>query len=263
MKNILEFQKYKQQKQKISMVTCYDFWTAQILNSSQVDCLLVGDSASMIMHGAPTPIEATVKMMTTHIFSVARGAPDKFIIGDMPFLSFRKSLDASFDAAEMLMRAGAHAVKIEGLDGNEDFIRKLVLAGVPVMGHLGLTPQSHHALGGFRVQGKDDHSSEKIFQDAKKLQDLGCFAIVLECIPQSLAERVSIELEIPTVGIGAGDKTDGQVLVLQDLLGANPHFQPKFLRKFGNIHNLILEAVNTYDQEVKTQTFPSKEESYE
>ena len=181
----------------------------------------------------------------------------------MPFLSFRKSLESSFQAAETLMRAGAQALKLEGVDGHEEFIQKLVQSGVPVMGHLGLTPQSVHALGGFKVQGREKIQAEKLKADALKLQDLGVFSLVLECVPSPLANQVTQSLKIPTIGIGAGADTDGQVLVLQDLLGSNPDFHPHFLKTFANIHQIIGNAIGAFDQQVKTGEFPSIQESYE
>lgn len=256
------FQKMKEAGKKISMVTCYDFWSAQILDKSQIDCILVGDSAAMVMHGHSTTIPASIEMMALHCTAVVRGAPNKFIVGDMPFLSYRKSLSDNMRAVEALMKTGVQAIKLEGAKGHLDLIRHLVESGVPVMGHLGLTPQSVHQLGGFKVQGREVNSSELIERQAMDLQESGCFSLVLECVPSQLAEKISRQLTIPTIGIGAGVRTDGQVLVLQDLLGLNQGFKPKFLRRFLNGGELILNAINEYDQSVKTQQFPNQEESY-
>lgn len=252
----------KPEGRKISMVTAYDFWTAQILNESDIDCLLVGDSLAMVMHGYPSTIYATVEMMALHTSAVARGAPDKLIITDMPFLTFRKGIKPAMDCAESLMQAGACGLKLEGVNGHEETIRHMVGSGIPVMGHIGLTPQSTHQLGGFRVQGRKAGQADELISQARKLQELGCFSVVLECIPSHPAKRITETLTIPTIGIGAGIFTDGQVLVLQDLLGANDRFHPKFLRKYLNSHKLIKDALNRYDREVKNKKFPTEKESY-
>jgi 3-methyl-2-oxobutanoate hydroxymethyltransferase len=262
MKSILDFHAMKLESRKISMLTCYDFWSAQILEKSQVDCLLVGDSLAMVVHGFPTTVHATIEMMTAHTAAVVRGAPSKFVVADMPFLSFRKGVGPALDAAGALMRAGAHAVKLEGVDGHEDVVRALVESGIPVMGHLGLTPQSVHQLGGFRVQGKDEEQALKLIAQAKQLQTLGCFSLVLECVPRQLAEAITKDLTIATIGIGAGAGCDGQVLVLPDFLGANPDFTPRFLKRYANLHTIVREAADRYDAEVKATEFPTTKESY-
>lgn len=263
MKTVLEFQIAKDKNKKISMVTCYDYWSAKILEASDVDCLLVGDSVAMVMHGFESPVSATVEMMETHIEAVKRGAPQKLIIGDMPFLSFRKGISAGMEAAQRLMRAGANALKLEGVVGHEDLVEQLVRSGIPVMGHLGLTPQSVNAFGGFKVQGRNQHQAEEIVQHAQRLESLGCFSVVLECIPSSLTQSVQQKLTIPTIGIGAGPDTDGQVLVLQDLLGADMSFQPKFLRRYENLQNVVTQAVNGFVGDVVSGDFPQIKESYE
>jgi len=246
----------------ISVVTCYDAWSAKILAASRVDALLVGDSAAMVMHGHATTIPADLDMMCLHTAAVRRGAPDKLLIADMPFLAHRRSLPDTVDAVERLVRAGGQAVKIEGADGNLETIRHIVESGIDVMGHLGLTPQSLHHLGGYRVQGRNGRAAAKLADDALRLQDAGCFAIVLELVPSELARSVTESLAIPTIGIGAGPHTSGQVLVLQDLLGLQPDFQPKFLRTFLNGFELLRDAVDRFDREVKEGTFPSEGESY-
>lgn len=261
--NILDFKAFKQQGHKISMLTCYDFWSARILNASQVDCLLVGDSLGMVMHGFETTLPVTVEMMALHTQAVCKGAPDKWIVGDMPFLSFRKSLSDNMLAAEKIMQAGAHSLKLEGVEGNEDLISHLVYSGVPVMGHIGLTPQSIYQLGGFKVQGRGLDAADRLLEQAKRLEGAGCFSLVLECVPSPVAQKVTSELSIPTIGIGAGPDTDGQVLVLQDMLGLNMGFKPKFLRTFFDGQGELLKAVNQFDQAVKGQDFPRLEESYE
>jgi len=246
----------------ISVVTCYDAWSAKILAASNIDALLVGDSAAMVMHGHETTIPADLDMMCLHTAAARRGAPDKLLIADMPFLAHRKSLVDTVGAVERLVRAGGQAVKLEGADGNLETIRHIVDSGIDVMGHLGLTPQSLHRLGGYRVQGRDERAAAKLADDALRLQDAGCFSIVLELLPSELARAVTESLSIPTIGIGAGPHTSGQVLVLQDLLGLQPDFKPKFLRTFLDGFELLRDAVDRFDREVKEGTYPSEEESY-
>lgn len=259
--NILDFQQ-KKSRQKISMMTCYDYSFAKILNQSSLDALLVGDSAAMVMFGHPTTLQANMQMMELLTAAVVKGAPQKLVVADLPFLSYRKGLKAGMDAVEILMKAGAQAVKLEGADGNEKFIHDVVQSGVPVMGHLGLTPQSIHQLGGFKVQGRNERAAEKIYQDAQTLQKAGCFSLVLECVPSIVAKKISLELEIPVIGIGAGSDVDGQVLVLQDMLGFDPTFKPKFLRSFAHFQKNILETVNHYHEQVQQGLFPNESESY-
>lgn len=244
------------------MVTCYDYSLARLVAGTPIHGILVGDSAAMVMHGKASTLSATVGMMRLHTEAVARGAPGKFIVADMPFLSFRKGTTAALDAASAVMTAGAHAVKLEGVDGHEDVIRHLVQSGIPVMGHLGLQPQSVNASGGFRVQGTTGHAAAEILRQASALQQLGAFAVVLECIPASLAASVSRTLKIPTIGIGAGAGCDGQILVLQDLLGMNIDFKPKFVRPFLDGARLITEALTSFDDSVRNGTFPAESESY-
>lgn len=253
----------KNTKQKISMITCYDFSFAQIINESQIDCILIGDSAAMVMHGLASTVLIDTAMMAHHIAAVSRGAPSKFVIGDMPFLSYRKSLTQNMDSVETLMKAGAEALKLEGALGNVELIAHLVQSGIPIMGHLGLTPQSIHTLGGHKVQGKEVESQTLIFEHAKRLQDAGCFSLVLECVPSALAQRITNELKIPVIGIGAGPDTDGQVLVLQDLLGFNDRFKPKFLKKYFNANEVFKSVFNNYHNEVVSKAFPTTKESYE
>lgn len=260
--NVLDFQKMKEAGRKITMVTAYDAWTARIVNASAVDCILVGDSAAMVVHGHGTTLPATPELMALHVEAVARGAPGKFLVGDMPFLSFRKGLVPAMECVERLMRAGAHAVKLEGVFGHEEIVKAIVDSGVPVMGHLGLTPQSVHQLGGMKVQARNDAAAELLLAQARRLEEAGAFSIVLECVPSAVARRVTENLRVPTIGIGAGPDTGGQVLVLQDLLGMNPGFKPRFLRTYLNGFELIQGALNRFDQEVKERQFPSEEESY-
>ena len=263
MKTILDFANKKNKKEKISMVTCYDYSFAKIVAESKVDTILVGDSLAQVIHGFPNTLHATIEMMALHTAAVARGAENKFIVADMPFMSTRKGLETAMNDVQKLMVAGAHAVKIENADGHAELIKHIVESGVPVMGHLGLTPQSIHQLGGPKIQGRSQTSAEKLMHDALIMQQAGCFSVVLECIPSVLAEKVTQSLAIPTIGIGAGSGTDGQVLVLQDMLGMNPEFSPKFLKKFGQEHTNILTALNQYASEVSDVTFPKPENGYE
>lgn len=259
--NILEIIERKG-KTKISMVTCYDFTSAVIAASSPVDMLLVGDSLAMTMHGETTTLPATIEMMALHTRAVAKAAPKKLIVGDLPFMSYRSSLSENVENVRKLMVAGAHAVKLEGASGNLELVRHLVDSGVPVMGHLGLTPQSIHQLGGFKVQGRNETAQKQILKNAKELEQAGCFSVVLECVPSELAKTITHELSIPTIGIGAGPDVDGQVLVWQDMLGMNPNFKPKFLRTYLNGHQLIGDALKKYHEDVVAGKFPSPEESY-
>lgn len=253
--NILDFGKMKKSNRKISMITCYDFWSAKIISQSTIDCILVGDSTAMVSHGYKSTLPASVDMMVTHISAVAKGAENKYIIGDMPFCSYRKGLEQTMVAAERIMQAGSHAIKLEGaVDLN--LIEHIVKSGIPVMGHLGLMPQSMHALGGYTVQGKNIDAAEKMIMEARMLQESGCFAIVLECIPYNVAREITESLAIPTIGIGAGPYTSGQVLVLQDLLGCQ-EFKPKFLKTYLDGFNLIKDALDQFDNEVKDIIFPS------
>ena len=257
-----EFLRAKDQNRRLSMVTCYDYTFARLLARSAIDGILVGDSAGMVMHGHVSTLAVTIDLIRMHTEAVARGAPNKFIVADMPFLSFRKGVSPALDSANVLMSAGAHALKVEGVDGHEDVIERLVQSGIPVMGHLGLQPQSVHAYGGFHVQGRDGAGAREILRQAKMLQELGVFAVVLECIPSNVAGEITAALRIPTIGIGAGAGCDGQILVLHDLLGMNPDFHPKFVRPFFDGAGGILRAISSFDTAVKTREFPAAEESY-
>jgi len=260
--NVLDFKARKAAHDKISMVTCYDHWSAQILNDCEVDTLLVGDSLAMVMHGHDSTVHADVDLMALHVKAVARGAPDKFIVGDMPFLAARKGLVGTMDAVQALMQAGANAVKLEGERGQVDLVAHIVDSGVPVMGHLGLTPQSVHGLGGHKVQARDDAAAAQLLEAAKNLSEAGCFALVLECVPTDVARTITRAIDIPTIGIGAGPHTDGQVLVLHDMLGMNPQFKPKFLRHYADGYGMISEAVNLFHRDTNRGCFPAAVESY-
>ena len=215
----------------------------------------------MIVYGEPNTLNISVDQMAAHTAAVCKGAPKKFVVADMPFLSFRKGLVEGMNSAEKLIKAGAQALKIEGASGNTELIKHLVESGIPVMGHLGLTPQFFNQFGGFKVQGKTEEAAQKISTDAKVLQDSGCFSLVLECIPAPLATEVSQSIQIPTIGIGAGKNTDGQILVLQDLLGAFEK-NPRFVRPFARVNGTIESSINDYCQEVICGTYPADKETY-
>lgn len=260
--NVLNFPERKQAHDRVVMVTCYDYTMAAIVADSDVDLILVGDSAAMVMHGHDSTLPIDVADMAAHVRAVKRGAPDKFIVADLPFLACRKGLQPAMEAVEALMKAGASAVKVEGIRGQEDLVRHIVDSGVPVMGHLGLTPQSVNALGGFRVQGRAEDDRRRLLEEARACQAAGCFSLVLECIPDTLAAEITADLDIVTIGIGAGKETDGQVLVLQDLLGADPSFKPRFVRRYRDLHGDIQDAVNRFHADVHGRAFPDARESY-
>ena len=257
-----DFVQAKREGVKLSMVTCYDYTFARLLAASSVDGILVGDSVAMVVYGHSSTVTATLDMMRVHTEAVVRGAAGKFVVADMPFLSFRKGVIAALDAAQVLMSVGANAVKLEGVDGHEDVVERLVQSGIPVMGHLGLQPQSVRAYGGFRVQGRSDEAAREIVRQAGVLEHLGAFSIVLECIPASLAGEITGAIRIPTIGIGAGACCDGQILVLQDLLGMNTDFHPKFARAFSQGAGMVRNAIADFDEAVKTGGFPAARESY-
>lgn len=257
-----DFLRAKTTNRKLSIVTCYDHAFARLLARSPVDAILVGDSAGMVVHGHTSTLSVTVDLVRLHTEAVVRGAEGKFVIADMPFLSHRRGPGPALDAAFALMTAGAGALKLEGVRGHEDVIARLIESGIPVMGHLGMQPQSMNAYGGFRVQGQNEATAQQILRDAKTLEDLGAFSVVLECIPSTLAADITQAISVPTIGIGAGPHCNGQVLVLHDLLGMNPDFQPKFVRPFLDGAQQILGALSAFDNEVKAGTFPAVKESY-
>ncbi len=254
---ITDFYDYRKPGPKISMITAYDYTLASLAAESAADCVLVGDSLAMVMHGHPSTIAATPDMMALHTAAVARAVKNKLVVADMPFLATRKGLEHAMDTVEKLARAGAQAVKIEGLDGHADIVSHIVTSDIPVMGHLGLTPQAINRLGGYRTQGKDEASAEKLLQDAQELEKLGCFALVLECVPEELAARVTRSLKIPVIGIGAGRFTDGQVLVMQDMLGLYGQ-PPSFVKKYLDGRRLVKEALDAFGSEVKDGVFPAE-----
>ena len=247
---------------RIVMVTAYDTWSARLLADSPVDCILVGDSAMMVVHGEKDTLGANPELMAMHTRAVSRGAPGKFIVADMPFLAARKGETHALECAALLLRSGAHAVKIEGAQGHTHVIRHLVESGIPVMGHLGLTPQWVRGFGGFKVQARDAAGAGQLREDASALEQAGVFALVLECIPQDLAREVTATLRIPTIGIGAGAGCDGQVLVLHDMLGLNPGFKPRFSRPFADGAALVRSGAARFAEAVRSGEFPSNEEGF-
>lgn len=260
MKSILEFSRAKRESHPIVMLTAYDVLMARIVAGSGIDAILVGDSVAMVVHGHPSTVHATTEMMAAHVAAVRRGAPDMVVVADMPFLTARRGRQAATEAAGILMQAGATAVKIEGVAGHADVIAHIVESGIPVMGHLGLTPQSVHQFGGYRIQGREPDEAAQLRRDARALEEAGAFAIVLECVPGALAKTVTAERAIPTIGIGAGADTDGQVLVLTDLLGLDERFHPGFARTYLDGAALVRDAVNRYARDVRTAGFPSGRE---
>jgi 3-methyl-2-oxobutanoate hydroxymethyltransferase len=259
-KGILDFARAKRDGRPIVMLAAYDAQMARLLAASETDAILVGDSAAMVVHGFPSTLHATVEMMCVHTAAVRRGAPELMVIADMPFLSVRRGRDEAVRTAGALMQAGADAVKIEGVAGQEGIIAHLVEGGIPVMGHLGLTPQSVHQLGGYRLQGRTPATAGRLKADAETLEKLGAFALVLECVPAALAAGISGALTIPAIGIGAGPGTDGQVLVLADLLGVDAEFRPTFARCYVDGHTVMLEAVNSFVRDVREARFPAPRE---
>ena len=262
MRIVHDFATAKAEGRRISMVTAYDAWSARLVARSNVDAILVGDSLAMVVHGESTTLTADVSLIALHTRAVARVAASKLIVADMPFLSYRKGLTPAMDAVEALMKSGAHAVKLEGVDGHEDIVQHVVRSGVPVMGHIGLMPQHVNQVGGFRVQGRSDADARCLVREARTLEALGCFAIVIECVPANVAGDITAAVNVPTIGIGAGSATDGQVLVLHDLLGLTPGTTPRFVRRYIDGEAIVTDALNAYDADVKAVRFPEPVESY-
>ena len=253
----------KQSGDKITMLTAYDYSTAKLIDESGINCILVGDSLGMVMLGYDSTLPVTMDDMLHHTKAVARGAKNSMVIADMPFMSYQTSVyDAVKNAGRLIQEGGAAAVKLEGGAAVCDRIEAIVKASMPVVAHLGLTPQSINAFGGFKVQGKDEQRAKELIEDAKKIEAAGAFMVVLECVPAKLAEIISQEISIPTIGIGAGSGCDGQVLVYQDMLGLFSDFTPKFVKKFANIGDAMKVAFKDYIDEVKNGTFPAEEHSF-
>ncbi len=262
-KTILDIKKMKTLGEKITVLTAYDYGMASILDESDIDIILVGDSLGMVVLGYDSTLPVTMEDMLHHTQAVARGARKAMIVADMPFLSYQVSPEAALaNAGRFLKEADAQAVKLEGGREHAEIVHKMTYAGIPVMAHLGLTPQSVHQLGGYKVQGKKEDAAEKMIQDAKILEEAGAFSVVLECVPEKLAAEITAALSIPTIGIGAGVQCDGQVLVVNDMLGMYDRMTPKFVKKYLNLNLEIKNAVKRYVEEVKTSAFPDAEHSF-
>ncbi len=258
-----QLQVMKERGEKISMLTAYDFTMAGILDAAGIDILLVGDSASNVMAGHETTLPITLDQMIYHAGSVVRAIDRCLVVVDLPFGSYQgNSLEALNSAIRIMKESGGHSIKLEGGAEVIESVKRIVGAGVPVMGHLGLTPQSIYQFGTYTVRAKEDAEAEILVQNAHLLQEAGCFAIVLEKIPATLAKRVAEELKIPIIGIGAGMHVDGQVLVMHDMLGITKDFSPRFLRRYANLYDNILEATQNYIADVKCKSFPNENEQY-
>ena len=264
MKNtVATFQKMKDEGTKISMLTAYDYSTAKLVDEAGVNSILVGDSLGQVMLGYEDTLSVTMEDMIHHTAAVARGAKNALVIGDMPFMSYEPSVQLAVENAGRLMKEGrANAVKLEGGVRVAEQIHAITNAGIPVCAHVGLTPQSVNAFGGFKVQGKSAEAAQAVINDALAVQEAGAFAVVLECVPAKLAAIISEKLSIPTIGIGAGAGCDGQVLVYQDMLALFSDFKPKFVKHFGNLGPAMVQAFKDYDAEVKAGTFPAEEHTF-
>ncbi len=264
MKNtVLTFKEAKQNGSKLTMLTAYDYSTAKLIDEAGVNSILVGDSLGNVILGYDDTISVTMEDMIHHGAAVARGAKNALVVIDMPFMSYQTSVyDAVCNAGRFMKEGRAGAVKLEGGESVCPQIKAITECGIPVVAHLGLTPQSVNAFGGFKVQGKDEAAAKKLIEDAKKVEEAGAFAVVLECVPAKLAERISKELSIPTIGIGAGAGCDGQVLVYQDMLGMFSDYVPKFVKQFANVGDVMKKAFKDYIDEVANGTFPATEHTY-
>jgi 3-methyl-2-oxobutanoate hydroxymethyltransferase len=263
MKQTTDFLKMKENNEKIVMLTAYDFPSAKQAEQGGVDVILVGDSLGMVVLGYDSTIPVTMEDMVHHTKAVKRGAKDTFIVTDMPFLTFHLSVrDTLINAGRLMQEAGAHAVKLEGADDVTEKIASLTKAGIPVCGHLGLTPQSVGVLGGYKVQGKDAHAAQKLINDAKEIEEAGAFALVLECVPKQLADEVSKSIAIPVIGIGAGLNVDGQVLVYHDILGYGVDRVPKFVKQYHAVNPFMIESIQAYASDVKSNQFPDDKHSF-
>lgn len=256
-------QRMKEQGKRIAMLTSYDFTTARIVDEAGVDTILVGDSAGNVMAGNDTTLPVTIEEMIIYAKSVAKGVKRALVVCDMPFGTYQISPeDAVRNAIRIMKETGVDALKLEGGVEISEAIKRIVAAGIPVCGHLGLTPQSVHKFGGYGLRAKEEDEAQKLISDAKLLQEIGCYSIVLEKIPAQLAAQVTSMLTIPTIGIGAGPDCDGQVLVIDDMLGKNQGFKPKFLRQYADLHQIMTDAIGQYVTDVKENNFPNLQESY-
>ncbi|WP_336766098.1 3-methyl-2-oxobutanoate hydroxymethyltransferase [Bacillus cereus] len=263
MKTKTDFLKMKEQGEPITMLTAYDYPSAKLAEEAEVDMILVGDSLGMVVLGYDSTVPVTVEDMIHHTKAVRRGAKETFVVTDMPFMSYHVSLQETMvNARRIVQESGAHALKVEGAGEVISTIQYLTNAGIPVVAHLGLTPQSVGVLGGYKVQGKDAESAKKLIEDAKKCEEAGAIALVLECVPMQLAELISEQLTIPTIGIGAGQKVDGQVLVYHDLISYGVNRVPKFVKQYTSVQEEIVRGISQYVTEVKTRQFPEEKHSF-
>ncbi|MCI5635886.1 MAG: 3-methyl-2-oxobutanoate hydroxymethyltransferase [Sarcina ventriculi] len=262
-KTILDFKKAKENNERISMLTAYDYSSAKLIDEAGIDAILIGDSLGMVSLGYEDTLSVTMEDMIHHTKAVARATKNALVVADLPFMSYQTSVyDAVYNAGRLIKEGRAHAVKLEGGIEMCDRIEAIVKSSIPVMAHIGLTPQSVNALGGFKVQGKDEKAAKALIEAAKAVEKAGAFAVVLECVPAKLAEIVTKELNIPTIGIGAGAQCDGQVLVYQDMIGMFSGFTPKFVKRYANIGDMMKEAFEEYNKEVKNGSFPSQEHTF-
>ena len=258
-----QLQRMKHEGAKITMLTCYDATFMRILDEAGVDIVLVGDTLGMVIQGNTSTTPVTMEEMIYHARIVSRGVTHAHLLVDMPFMSYQASVeDAVRNAGRLVKEGGAESIKLEGGRERADAVRAIDQAGIPVMAHIGLTPQSVNKFGGFKVQGKSQEQAMRLLEDAKILEEAGAFSLLMECVPAPLAERITQSLSIPTIGIGAGNATDGQVLVIYDLLGMDNSFNPKFAKRYANLHETITSAVRSYIGEVRGGVFPGKENSY-
>ncbi len=255
--------KLKQIGQKICMITAYDAAFARIFDEAGADVILVGDSLGMVVQGHQSTLPVTMEQMIYHCAAVSRGAKRAHLVGDLPFMSYQSSIgEAVKNAGRLVAEGGAESVKLEGGEEFAETVERIVRASIPVMGHLGLTPQSVHKMGGYVVQGRDEQTAQRILRDAIALEQAGCYSLVLEGVPLELAQAVTSKLSIPTIGIGAGLHCDGQVLVCYDLLGMNPDFRPKFVKQYANLYEAVQQAAKTFFSEVRSEAFPDEAHSF-
>lgn len=260
---ILDFKRKKEAGERITMLTAYDYPMAKLIDSCGIDAVLVGDSVGMVVLGYDSTQPVTMREMIHHAKAVKKGIKSAFLVGDMPFMSYQASDESAVrNAGRFLKEAGCDAVKVEGGEEAAQRVKAIIGAGIPVLGHIGLTPQSATKLGGYKVQGKDASSAKKLTRDAKALEEAGCFAVILECVPRKLAEEITKSLTIPTIGIGAGKGCDGQVLVTHDVVGYFDRFTPKFVKKYAKISDEMLKAIKSFKSETESGVFPDEEHSF-
>lgn len=263
MKTVNIFKKLKENNEKIVMLTAYDYSTAQVIEKAEIDAILVGDSLAMVALGYKNTYNITIEEMSIFVKAVSRGAKNSFIIGDMPFMSYNLSIEQGLENASKMIKSGANAVKIEGCNEHIiNLIKRCIESGIPVLGHLGFTPQLMNTIGGYKIQGKNAEKIEQILECAKKLEQAGCFAIVLELMPTESAEYITNNISIPTIGIGAGNKCSGQIVVTDDIIGKFTDFSPKFIKKYANLYDTMLKGITNFKNEVKQELFPSENESF-